>query len=47
MAPRSSGVTTPMPGGFGRVRWALNDRYETVRELGHGGMATLFLAKDR
>src|SRR5574339_1192954 len=30
-----------------RLRTALTDRYEVVREAGRGGMATVFLARDR
>jgi tetratricopeptide (TPR) repeat protein len=32
---------------FQRLRSALADRYTVERELGHGGMATVFLAHDR
>jgi tetratricopeptide (TPR) repeat protein len=32
---------------FERLRNALSDRYAVERELGHGGMATVFLAHDR
>src|SRR2546427_2080419 len=30
-----------------RLRAALADRYTIERELGHGGMATVYLAQDR
>ena len=29
-----------------RLSTALADRYQVVRELGHGGMATVYLARD-
>ena len=29
-----------------RLQAAVSDRYEVIRELGHGGMATVFLARD-
>src|SRR2546430_8875169 len=31
---------------FERLRAALADRYRIERELGHGGMATVYLARD-
>jgi serine/threonine-protein kinase len=34
------------PDTLNRLRQALGDRYEIDRELGHGGMATVYLAKD-
>ncbi len=44
----SSAVTDPAAASdtLSRLRGALGDRYQIERELGHGGMATVFLAKD-
>ncbi len=36
----------PMAEDVTRLRAALADRYEIERELGHGGMATVYLARD-
>lgn len=35
-----------MPTSLDRLRSALADRYEIERELGHGAMVTVYLAKD-
>src|SRR3954463_4711199 len=35
-----------MPTSFDRLRTAIADRYEIERELGHGAMATVYLARD-
>ncbi len=35
-----------MSDSIDRLRAALSDRYEIERELGEGGMATVYLAKD-
>ena len=35
-----------MRGDVEHVRQALSDRYRIVQELGHGGMATVYLAED-
>ena len=35
-----------MPTSFDRLKTALADRYEIERELGHGAMATVYLARD-
>ena len=35
-----------MPNPLGRLRTALDDRYAIERELGQGGTATVYLAKD-
>jgi serine/threonine protein kinase len=35
-----------MPDTLDRIRAALADRYAIERELGHGGMATVYLARD-
>src|SRR3954451_15568612 len=35
-----------MPGTAPRLSEALRDRYTIERELGHGGMATVYLARD-
>ncbi len=35
-----------MPTSFDRLRTATADRYEIERELGHGAMATVYLARD-
>src|SRR3970282_400052 len=32
---------------LGRLKTALSDRYDVEREIGRGGMATVFLARDR
>ncbi len=37
---------TPMAGPFDRLKSALSDRYAIERELGAGGMATVYLAQD-
>ncbi len=44
----SSAVADPAAASdtISRLRGALGDRYQIERELGHGGMATVFLAKD-
>ncbi|HEV7389264.1 MAG TPA: protein kinase [Gemmatimonadaceae bacterium] len=35
-----------MPTSLDRLRTAISSRYEIVRELGHGAMATVYLARD-
>ena len=35
-----------MPDTFDRLKTALSDRYAIERELGSGGMATVYLAQD-
>ncbi|MFV1988282.1 MAG: protein kinase, partial [Gemmatimonadota bacterium] len=35
-----------MPKGFDELKTALTDRYDLEREIGEGGMATLYLARD-
>ncbi|HJP58979.1 MAG TPA: hypothetical protein VJ865_03245, partial [Gemmatimonadaceae bacterium] len=35
-----------MPTSLERLRTAIADRYEIKRELGHGAMATVYLARD-
>ena len=50
--PTAAGVTAAGPGEisesemFGRIRQALDGRYAVERELGRGGMATVYLATD-
>jgi len=39
-------TSTPAPDSISRVRAALADRYRIERELGAGGMATVYLAND-
>jgi serine/threonine-protein kinase len=36
----------PAPNLFGRLKASLADDYELEREIGHGGMAIVFLARD-
>jgi len=40
-------VPTPRAAIADELRIALSDRYTVERELGHGGMATVYLARDR
>src|SRR5207244_3117562 len=40
-------AVTPVPEPLDSLRDALADRYTVERELGRGGMATVFLAEDR
>jgi serine/threonine protein kinase/Flp pilus assembly protein TadD len=40
-------MTTPVSDHRDRLQTALADRYRVERELGHGGMATVYLARDR
>ena len=42
-----SGEAPARPDALGALRTALAGRYEVERELGRGGMATVFLARDR
>src|SRR5437667_3304498 len=43
---RSSPSDPDVAGPFDQLQAALADRYALERELGHGGMATVFLARD-
>src|SRR5437867_13250776 len=47
MTDRTSGREPPVTDAYPQLRAALAARYSMERELGRGGMATVYLAQDR
>ncbi len=47
LCPRAQGIFDPVKTAVDRLTAALEDRYSLERELGAGGMATVYLARDK
>ncbi len=47
LCPRAQGIFDPVKTAVDRLSAALEDRYSIERELGAGGMATVYLARDK